>query len=62
MITGFLHVAIAVEDVADSIAFYTDIMGMEVDYRARHTGELPSRISGVPKAELEVVVLKKGNA
>jgi catechol 2,3-dioxygenase-like lactoylglutathione lyase family enzyme len=35
-------------------------MGMELDYRVRHAGELPSRISGVPNAELEVTVLKKG--
>ncbi|MFH0786702.1 MAG: VOC family protein [Pseudomonadota bacterium] len=61
MIGEFLHVAIAVEDLTASIAFYTEIMGMEVDYRARHAGEMPSRISGVVNADLEVVVLKKGN-
>lgn len=60
MIKEFLHVAVAVEDLAASIAFYTEIMGMEIDYRARHAGELPSCISGVPEADLEVVVLKKG--
>lgn len=60
MIKDFLHVAIAVEDLAASIAFYTEVMGMELDYRARHQGEIPSRISGVPDANLEVVVLKKG--
>ena len=60
MIKEFLHVAIAVEDLKASTAFYMEIMGMEVDYRVRHTGELPSRISGVEDADLEVVVLKKG--
>jgi lactoylglutathione lyase len=60
MIKEFLHVAIAVEDLTASIAFYTEIMGLALDYRARHAGEMPSRISGVPDADLEVVVLKKG--
>ncbi|MCB2188978.1 MAG: VOC family protein [Deltaproteobacteria bacterium] len=62
MIKDFLHVAIAVEDLAASLAFYTEVLGLELDYRAHHQGELPSRISGVPEAELEVVVLKKGAA
>ena len=52
--------AIAVEDLTASTAFYIEIMGMELDYSARHAGEIPSRISGVPDADLEVVVLKKG--
>lgn len=60
MIGEFLHVAIAVEDLERSMAFYTEVMGLELDYRARHAGELPTRISGVPNAELEVVVLRKG--
>ncbi|MCF8035175.1 MAG: VOC family protein [Desulfarculaceae bacterium] len=62
MIGEFLHVAIAVEDLERSIAFYTEVMGLELDYRAQHAGELPARISGVSQAELEVVVLKKGPA
>lgn len=62
MIKDFLHVAIAVEDLVASVAFYTEIMGMELDYRAHHQGELPSRISAVPDADLEVAVLKKGGA
>ena len=62
MIGEFLHVAIAVEDLERSMAFYLEVMGMELDYKAHHQGELPSRISGVPEAELEVVVLKKGAA
>ncbi len=62
MIGAFLHVAIATEDLGRSIAFYREVMGMELDYRAQHAGELPSRISGIADASLEVVVLKKGAA
>ena len=55
-----MHVAIGVSDLEESIRFYTDVMGMELDYSARHKGEYPSSISGVENADLKVCVLKKG--
>jgi catechol 2,3-dioxygenase-like lactoylglutathione lyase family enzyme len=60
MIGNFLHVAIGVKEIEESVGFYTKVMGMELDYRAHHKGEYPSRISGVENAELDVCVLKKG--
>lgn len=60
MIEEFHHVGISVEDLKRSIDFYMKVLGMEVDYNAYHEGEKISRVVGVPMAELNVVVLKKG--
>jgi catechol 2,3-dioxygenase-like lactoylglutathione lyase family enzyme len=60
MIGNFLHVAIGVKSIDESVRFYTEVMGMAVDSRAYHKGDDPSRISGVENAELKVCVLKKG--
>jgi catechol 2,3-dioxygenase-like lactoylglutathione lyase family enzyme len=61
MVNDFLHVAIGVIDLEKSVYFYTNVMGMEIDYRAYHDGEKISEVVGVKDARLDICVLKKGN-
>jgi catechol 2,3-dioxygenase-like lactoylglutathione lyase family enzyme len=54
------HIAVGVLDMKRALDFYIGVLGMELDYKAHHEGEAPSRISGVPGAVLDVCVVKKG--
>jgi catechol 2,3-dioxygenase-like lactoylglutathione lyase family enzyme len=60
MIGELHHVGISVSDLDKSVKFYTEVLGMEVDYKAYHKGEKISSVVGVPLAELDVIVVKKG--
>jgi len=62
MINSFLHIGISVFDLEKSVKFYTDVMGMEIDYEAYHKGAAVSKVVGVKNAELRVKVVKKGPA
>lgn len=61
MIQEFVHVGISVFDLEKSVRFYTEVIGMEIDYRAKHRGEKISRVVDVKDAELDVCVVKKDN-
>lgn len=61
MIKNLLHVGIGVHDLEATVKFYTEVMGMEVIYRAHNIGEKISRVVGVPEAELVVCVVGKGD-
>ena len=50
------------EDLEKSVKFYTEVMGMEIDYRAHHKGAKASEIVGVDNAVLDICVLKKGSS
>jgi catechol 2,3-dioxygenase-like lactoylglutathione lyase family enzyme len=60
MIQDFVHVGISVFDLETSVRFYTEVLDMQIDYRAHHRGDRISRVVGVPNAELNICVLKKG--
>jgi catechol 2,3-dioxygenase-like lactoylglutathione lyase family enzyme len=60
MIGEMHHIAVGVRDMKRALEFFSGVLGMELDYTARHEGEAPSRISGVAGAVLDVCVLKKG--
>lgn len=55
-----VHIGVSVFDLEESVQFYRDVVGMEIEYRAHHEGEKISRVVDVPDAKLEVCVLRKG--
>ena len=61
MIKDLLHVGISVRDLEESVRFYTQVMGMQEEYRTKNQGEVISRIVGVEDADFEVCVVKLGN-
>ena len=54
------HVAITVEDMEKSLAFYKDILGMEVMLDFENNSKEMGTLLGVPGAHIRSVVLKKG--
>ena len=60
MIQDFVHVGISVFDLEASVRFYTEALGMQVDYRAHYRGNKISRVVDVQNAELNICVLKRG--
>jgi len=55
---GIDHTAIAVSDIAASLAFYRDLLGMHVVGQSLNYGETQERLSGVPGARVEIVGLR----
>ena len=62
MIGDFLHVGVSVYDLQKSIDFYTNVMGMEVDFKAEHGGDTVAIITKVKGSRVKVCHLQKGNA
>jgi len=60
MVKSMNHVGLSVENLEESVKFYTEVLGMEIDYRAHHEGKPISQVVGVENATLEVCVVKKG--
>jgi glyoxylase I family protein len=60
MVEEIVHIGVSVFDLETSVRFYQEVVGMEIDYRAHHTGEKVSTVVGVPDATLDICVLKKG--
>ena len=53
------HVAMAVSDMDRSLNFYCDLLGFEVDWERRnYSGDMFSRVAGLPNAAAHVVMLK----
>ena len=59
MVKDLLHVGIGVKDLEKSVWFYTEVMGMEEEYRTHNKGEKISQIVGVENADIDVCVVKK---
>src|SRR3981081_54363 len=52
------HTGITVSNLERSLAFWRDVLGFELSHQAHQTGELASKITGVPGAEISIAVLK----
>ena len=61
MIKEFLHIGISVNDLEESVKFYTEVMQMDLDYRTKNKGDIISQIVGVEDADLDVAVVIKSN-
>src|SRR5438046_4503416 len=52
------HTGFTVANLERSIAFWQDVLGFDLSHRAHHTGDLASEITGVPRADISIAVLK----
>ena len=59
-VTAIDHVAIAVQDLEESIKLYTEVLGFELKERRRTEGKVTAMISAVLKAGPVSVVLLQG--
>lgn len=55
------HVAVSVQDMEKVIAFYRDVIGMEVVFD-REFGEPMARLIGEPEAQVRIVHMKMGES
>ena len=61
MLKSFHHTGFVVRDLDTSVAFYTDVMGLEVATRMETHGEFAERIVGLKDAHLKVVLMNMGD-
>ena len=59
MVKDLLHVGIGVKDLEKSVWFYTEVMGMEEEYRTHNGGEKISLVVDIENADFDVCVVKK---
>ncbi|MFZ1221457.1 MAG: VOC family protein [Chthoniobacterales bacterium] len=52
------HTGFTVADLERSLAFWRDVLGLELSHRAHQKGELAEQITGVAGAEILIAVLK----
>ena len=64
MIRGLHHVAIATNDAERMLAFYRDVLGLEVvvDYRWGDDNVVADAITALPGSSARHIMLRKGNA
>jgi catechol 2,3-dioxygenase-like lactoylglutathione lyase family enzyme len=55
--TGIDHSGIVVADVARSVAFYTELLGLTVAARTHNAGPAQQRLDGLARADVEVIAL-----
>lgn len=58
MIADVLHFSFTVSDIDRSVAWYTDVLGLELVHRQRQDNEYTPRLVGIPGAVLDVAQLK----
>jgi catechol 2,3-dioxygenase-like lactoylglutathione lyase family enzyme len=61
MITGFNHVGISVASLERSIAFYRDLLGMQLIQEVAFAGEKYESILGLKGAKGRIAILRIGN-
>ena len=52
------HTGITVLDLERSLAFWRDVLGLELSHTTHQTGEMAEQITGVKGAELKLAVVK----
>jgi catechol 2,3-dioxygenase-like lactoylglutathione lyase family enzyme len=56
--SGIWHTSFTVDDIEKSIAFYCDLLGMELVHRQQQANEYTSKLVGYPNADLKVAMLR----
>jgi catechol 2,3-dioxygenase-like lactoylglutathione lyase family enzyme len=51
------HTGITVRDIEASLAFWHDVLGFKLLYRARRMGAFAEEVTGVAEAEIDIAVL-----
>jgi len=60
-VLGVAHTSFTVSDLARSVAFYRDILGMELVTQFEGRGQIVETILGMPGAHLKTAFLKAGD-
>ncbi len=55
---GIDHTAIAIADTEQSLQFYRDLLGMEVEGDSLNQGQTQARLDGLPEAKVRVTALR----
>lgn len=61
MLKSFFHTGFVVRDLEKSVAFYQDVMGLQLMNRVERSGEFPEKLLGFPGARLRLAFLNMGN-
>ena len=61
MLKSFFHTGFVVRDLERSVAFYTEVMGLELAYRMTRTGDYIEKLVGFKDAHLEIAFLNMGD-
>ena len=61
MLKGFHHTGFVVRDLERSVAFYTEVMGLETLMQLEIDGEFAARVVGFEDAHLKVALLNMGD-
>ena len=61
MLKSFYHTGFVVRDIESSVAFYTDVMGLNLLYRMERQGEFIEKVVGFKDAHLKGAFLSMGN-
>ena len=60
-VLGMAHTSFTVGDIERSVAFYRDLMGMELLFQAEASGPTVDTILGMPEANVKVAHLRVGH-
>ena len=60
MLKSFFHTGFIVKDLEAAVAFYTDVLGLNLAQRTERAGEFPSTLLGFPEAHIKGAFLDLG--
>ena len=60
MLKSFWHTGFVVRDIESSVAFYTEVMGLELTARREISGEFIEKVVGFKDAHLKIALLNMG--
>ena len=60
MLKSFFHTGFVVKDLEESVAFYTEVLGMRVAARVEREGEFANQLLGIPGAHIKGALVDKG--
>ena len=60
MLKSFFHTGFVVEDLEQSVAFYTEVLGMRIAAQVERKGEFANQLLGFPDAHIKGVMVDKG--